>query len=172
MSSTQLRSPNGPTAPLARPFACWRALTDAAVLVTVSGELDIATAPALDTELRAAAREAPLVVLDLRATEFVDLIGAELMLTAGRRVRRDGGRLVVVPGGPQVRTVLELVGCDLELELADRPSQALVADALAARADELVELLTRGARSGIDPRRVLLALGFRARESSSAGASA
>jgi anti-anti-sigma factor len=58
----------------------------------------LAAVPDLDTQLRAAERDTPLVVLDLRALEFVDSSGAALMLATDRRVSHAGGRFVVVRG--------------------------------------------------------------------------
>jgi anti-sigma B factor antagonist len=85
--------------------------------VAVAGELDITTVPELDRQLRAAARRAPLVVLDLSVLDFVDSSGAALMLSADRRIRRAGGRFVVVPGSLEVRWLLALMGVERELEL-------------------------------------------------------
>jgi anti-sigma B factor antagonist len=69
-----------------------------ASIVAVTGELDIATVPRLDRALRRAEVDAALVVLDLRELEFPDSSGAHLLLAADRRIRRAGGRLVVVRG--------------------------------------------------------------------------
>ena len=159
----------------AAPFRCWRALVDTAAIVTVAGELDIATAPVVDWQLRVAAREAPLVVLDLRALEVVDLIGARLMVTVHRRIGHAGGRFVVACDDRRVRRVLELIGAEGELELVQRPSEVLVrpdlrqlseggAARLVTDAEQVLQMLARAAGAGIDPRRVLLALGFRVRE--------
>jgi anti-anti-sigma factor len=103
-----------------------------AIRVTVSGELDIATVPKLDRALRRAHSRAKLVILDLRELEFTDSSGAHLILTADRRIRRAGGRLVVVRGGAEVEWLFALIGLDRELELVDQPpAPAGSADALA-----------------------------------------
>jgi anti-anti-sigma factor len=98
MPTTQFRRSSRVAAQPAAPFRCWRSRAKTATIVTVTGELDIATVPDLDTQLRAAERETPLVVLDLRALEFVDSSGAALMLATDRRVSHAGGRFVVVRG--------------------------------------------------------------------------
>jgi anti-sigma B factor antagonist len=90
--------------------------------VTVGGELDIVRVPELDRQLRAAARDASLVVLDLRPLEFVDSSGAALILTTARRIRQAGGRRVVVRGSLEVRWLLELMRVDRELEFVERVS--------------------------------------------------
>lgn len=92
--------------------------------VVVTGELDIGTVPQLDRALRRAQADATLVVLDLRELEFVDLSGAYLLLAADRRIRRAGGRLVVVRGNAEVEWFLALIGLDRELELVDWPPAA------------------------------------------------
>jgi anti-sigma B factor antagonist len=104
-----------------------------ASLVAVSGELDIATVPHLDQALRRAETDAGLVVLDLRALEFIDSSGAHLVLAAARRMRQAGGRLVVVRGGEQVEWFFALIGIDAELEFVDWPSVARAAPAVRER---------------------------------------
>jgi anti-sigma B factor antagonist len=95
--------------------------------VAVTGELDIAAVPQLDRALRRAAADCALVVLDLRELEFIDSSGAHLLLAADRRIRRAGGRLVVVRGGADVEWFFALIGLDRELELVDWPSVAATA---------------------------------------------
>ena len=94
------------------------------VLVTVAGELDIATAPQLDAAL-ADAEPDRLVVVDLRRLSFLDCGGIRVILAAHRRARRAGGRLVVVRGPVDVERLIELVGLDVELDCVDRPPRAL-----------------------------------------------
>jgi len=88
--------------------------------IAVDGELDIASVPGLDARLRAAERDAPLVVLDLQSLEFVDSTGAALILSADRRIRRAGGRLVLMRGTVEVQWLLALLGVDRELEFVER----------------------------------------------------
>lgn len=107
--------------------------TEDASLVAVAGELDIATVPCLDQALRRAEADAALVVLDLRPLEFIDSSGAHLMLAADRRIRRAGGRLVVVRGGDQVEWFFALIGIDAALEFVDWPSAARAAPAVGER---------------------------------------
>jgi anti-anti-sigma factor len=61
-----------------------------------------------------------LVVIDLRALEFMDSSGVHLLLTADRRLRWTGARLVVVVRfGSDVEWLLALTGADRRLELSD-----------------------------------------------------
>ena len=89
--------------------------------VAASGELDIATVPSLDGDLRRAEARADRVVLDLREVEFVDSSAAHLILAADRRIRRAGGELVVLLGSPEVQWFFALIGLDRELQLVARP---------------------------------------------------
>jgi anti-sigma B factor antagonist len=80
-----------------------------ATVVTVSGELDILTAPkfsaSIDAVVRRRARD---VVVDLSEARFVDSAGLQVLLSAQRRVtRRTRWLALICPAGP-VRRVIEL----------------------------------------------------------------
>jgi anti-anti-sigma regulatory factor len=45
------------------------------------------------------------------------------VLSAARRARDAGGRLVCVPGPPSIRRVFELTGVDTAVEWVDGPSE-------------------------------------------------
>ena len=103
------------TTPQAR-FSCSCTQAGGATHVTVTGELDIATVPELDRALHRA--DATLVVLDCRALEFIDSSGAHLLVATDRRIRKAGGRfVVVVRRGDEVEWLLALTGVDREVEL-------------------------------------------------------
>jgi anti-sigma B factor antagonist len=84
--------------------------------VIPSGEIDLATVDAVQTEVDAARREAQRVVLDLRETTFIDSAGIRLIVEAARE-----GELVVVRGGPEVQRVFDLVGLDGRVAMLDAP---------------------------------------------------
>lgn len=102
-------------------FSCRRSDCASTARLSVSGELDIATAPQLDHGLAGAQADAALVILDLRELQFMDSSGANLIAAAGGRARQAGGRLVVVRGPVQVERIFALVGLDRQLELVDHP---------------------------------------------------
>ena len=77
--------------------------------VTVRGELDIATAPALERALIEQSTIGRTVVLDLRELSFIDATGLRLLVRTNARARRDGIEFAVVPG-PRVRRLLDLCG--------------------------------------------------------------
>jgi anti-sigma B factor antagonist len=79
------------------------------VRVRVVGELDIATAPALDLELAAVAIDRDeRVLIDLDGVRFIDSSGISAVVRAKYAADRDGYRLTVRYSSPQVRRLLEL----------------------------------------------------------------
>jgi anti-sigma B factor antagonist len=71
-------------------------------LLSVEGELDIATAPRLISALNGAVQEAlRSLVVDLSEVNFMDSTGLALLINAHRRLtRRSKGFAVVCPPGP------------------------------------------------------------------------
>lgn len=107
-------------------FSCIRSWSAGATRVTVAGELDVATAPRLEDVLRLAEADSDAVVVDLRRVEFIDAAGARVLLTADRRRRRAGGRLLVLRGNAMVDWFFDLVGVGDLLEFVDRPPTGAV----------------------------------------------
>ncbi len=133
MSITAVRrTPAAPMVPAAA-FSCRRALTGATVRVTLRGELDIATAPRLHDALCEAHAQASTVVLDLRRLEFSDCCGARVMIAADQRIRRDGGRLLIVRAPAEVQWFFTLIGLDHQLQFVALPPDELAASAVRAR---------------------------------------
>jgi anti-sigma B factor antagonist len=94
---------------------------DGRLVVTVRGELDLATAPGLEEVLVPPLKDGGQVVLDLRALEFMDSTGVRVIVAAHVAGQESGGALVLVrtdPAGP-VGRVLEISGLDGILEFAD-----------------------------------------------------
>ena len=87
------------------PLAVERSRVDGYELLTVEGELDIATASRMISALNEAIAEmeAPLVV-DLSDVMFMDSTGLALLMNARRRVVRLGqGFAIICPHGPIAR---------------------------------------------------------------------
>jgi anti-sigma B factor antagonist len=81
----------------------------AVVVVTVVGELDMATAPRLRQALvEATGHGARGVVVDLGAVDFLDSTGLGVLLGAVKRIRGVGGDLVLARAAPQVARVFEV----------------------------------------------------------------
>ena len=82
-----------------------------AAVVVPSGELDLATAPALEEALgRAFEGGSERVVLDLRELEFIDSSGLRTLLTARRRAEDAGARFSLVAGHRGLERTLEIAG--------------------------------------------------------------
>lgn len=88
-------------------------------LIRLSGELDVASAPRLrQGVLDLLARpdvtngHGPTVVLDLRDVDFVDSTGLGVMVGLLKRLRSDGGELVLRGVRPTTSKVLEMTGLD------------------------------------------------------------
>jgi anti-anti-sigma factor len=93
------------------PFRCEVRREDASVLLEVAGELDLATAAAVEEHLEAASGDGTrAVVVDLRGVTFMDSSGLRMLLKADVAARRDGWRLSLVPGPEPVMRVFELTG--------------------------------------------------------------
>ena len=90
------------------------------VLLELSGELDLASAPKLEDELRRVEGEGPeLIVLDLRPLAFMDSSGLRALLAADSRAREAGRRLVLIRGDERVQRVLKITRLDERLEIVD-----------------------------------------------------
>jgi anti-sigma B factor antagonist len=85
---------------------------DDAVCVSLTGELDLSSALALEEELRRIEEEKHprVLVLDLRTLKFLDSTGLRLILAAHARALKRGGRLSIVQGTYAVRRIFRLTG--------------------------------------------------------------
>jgi anti-sigma B factor antagonist len=93
------------------------------VRLSLSGELDLASAPRVEEELRSVELQSPpLIVLDLRELTFMDSTGLRLLVLADSRARDAGRRLTIVPGPDTVQRVFHVTGLDNHLDLvAEEP---------------------------------------------------
>ena len=90
------------------------------VHVELTGELDLATAPKLEDELRRVEDRSPaLLLLDLRPLSFMDSSGLRALLAADARAREAGRRLVLVRGDERVQRVLKVTRLDERLEIVE-----------------------------------------------------
>ncbi len=89
-----------------------------AVRVTLTGELDLASAYAFDRRLlEIESRHPALIVLDLRGVTMLDSAGLGRLVSAHRRARRGGWRFVLVRGGRVVARVLQSTRLEEHLEV-------------------------------------------------------
>jgi anti-sigma B factor antagonist len=99
---------------------------DGAVIVSVSGELDLASSQVLETALeRITPSDAPLVILDLRKLEFMDSTGLSVLVRGQQRAEDNGQRFGLAGGSQQVQRLLKLTGVADRLALAETPEALL-----------------------------------------------
>jgi anti-anti-sigma factor len=111
---------------------------DGAYLVSLAGELDLASMDAVERELqRGETADPAVIVLDLRELSFMDATGVRVIVRAHRRV---GDRLVIVKGPRPVQRLLEICGLVERLPLVDAPPAAVASasrrDAVARRINQ------------------------------------
>ena len=95
-------------------------------VITLAGELDLASAPALaDAIAGAASSGAELVIVDLRDVEFMDSSGIGVLVKAHQAATQSGRRFAVVKGSPQVDRILRLTGLHELMTLLDAPEELL-----------------------------------------------
>ena len=76
--------------------------------LALAGELDLASAYAFDRRLLGVEQEKPdLIVIDLRGLTMLDSAGLGRLVSAQRRARRGGWKLVLVRGGRAIQRVLQ-----------------------------------------------------------------
>lgn len=95
--------------------------TGGEVVVSVFGEVDLATAPELMAAVRAALEvDEPRVVLDLANMTFIDSQGLKVLIDAYTRAQAGrAARVVLRSPRPQARRVLEVTGLDEFLTIED-----------------------------------------------------
>lgn len=80
-------------------------------VLSVSGEIDVATAPELREHLqRRTAANAPTVVVDLLEVSFLDSTALGVLVGALKRSREAGGELRLVIAQPRILKVFEITG--------------------------------------------------------------
>ena len=82
------------------------------IILALAGEIDLYTAPRLQTELTAAlaASDTAQIVVDMSAVDFCDSTGMNVLLAAHRLAGEKGGDLTLAAPRPPVRKILEVTG--------------------------------------------------------------
>lgn len=88
------------------------------VLVTVAGEMDIATAPQLHDCLAALSASGRPLIVDLDRVTFIDAAGLRVLASAARLAAAHGASLTVVCMRYQVRRLFVITGLDRRIPLA------------------------------------------------------
>ncbi len=94
--------------------------------LTLRGELDLSSAYAFDRRLLTIEQTQPtLIVLDLRGLSMLDSAGLARLVSAQRRARRGGWKLVLVRGGRAIQRVLQTTQLVEHFEIAHDLPNAL-----------------------------------------------
>lgn len=93
-------------------YSCEWTEQEDGVYVTVAGEVDADTAPAMLAELAVAIERDPRLALDLSAVSFMDSQGLSALLSAVRQAERRGGTLRLDRVSPRVLKLLRLTRLD------------------------------------------------------------
>jgi anti-sigma B factor antagonist len=90
--------------------------------ITLTGELDVATAPALSAELdRAMTCPTHAVVLDLSGLTFMDCSAVRAVIDFADQTRARGWELRIVSPPPQIAKIFTLTDSEERLGLRTRP---------------------------------------------------
>ena len=84
--------------------------SDDVIVVTVQGELDIATADLLADRLTDICRRSDAVTIDLRRVSFLDCAGLRLLLTVHTDAAARGRQVDFIQGPRAVERLFELTG--------------------------------------------------------------
>ena len=99
---------------------------DGWAILTVSGEIDIATAPSLRERLHGLlADDKHQLVVDLDDVGFLDSTALGVLVGVLKRARSEGGEVRIVCTQPRVRKVFEITRLDSAFDLFDAVDEAV-----------------------------------------------
>jgi anti-sigma B factor antagonist len=99
-------------------------MRDSAMVVSVHGELDLATAPRLEEELTTRTPGKHLVI-DLTGCTFLDSSGVRVLALTASALSEEEGRLAVVASDAGIVRVLEITGIDTLIDVHSSLDTAL-----------------------------------------------
>jgi anti-sigma B factor antagonist len=101
-------------------------LTPSTYVVSVTGEIDAFTSPALEQELEWVLGDgANNAVVDLGEVAFIDSTALRVLLKALPRFSRRGGKLVLVSDDRRVLRTLEVTGLDTKFTVEPKLAEAI-----------------------------------------------
>jgi anti-sigma B factor antagonist len=122
-------SPHPPTGPIAEPVEFRldeETLEPSGLVLTVAGELDIATVPQVRNRLGLALRAGERrIVIDLRPLFFLDSIAVAALLQVARQLGEDGRLAVIVAPDSYIRMVFEIAGLPQCLDVVETREEAV-----------------------------------------------
>lgn len=99
---------------------------DDAVIVTPTGDIDLAGSPTLRAELRKIQANKPArLVINLAGVPYMDSSGVATLVEAMQNARRGGSKLVLCALQDRVRSIFEIARLDTVFTIVDSPEAAL-----------------------------------------------
>ena len=109
-----------------KPFDATEEVVRNASVITILGELDIATSPKVRELLSEAARDGdPPLVIDLTGCEFVDSTGLATLLHGAKPAQNGESNVALVCTGGEVRKLLELTAIDRTIPVYETLDSAI-----------------------------------------------
>ena len=110
-----------------------RQVDDGTHVVTVSGEIDLFTAPEFKQRVSAPIDAGRThVIVDLTTTTFIDSSSLGVLIGAHRRLRRLNGTLVIVVAGDPIIKTFRITGLDGVFTIVSSLDEAIDGDAVGA----------------------------------------
>jgi anti-sigma B factor antagonist len=88
-------------------------------ILTLEGELDMATVGIFEEALGELELSARTIVVDLRPLSFLDCSGLHSLIAAQKRISSQGGRLRFIRGPRQINRLFSLTGVDTVFEFVE-----------------------------------------------------
>jgi anti-sigma B factor antagonist len=104
------------------PFQVDTSRVGEALVVAPHGDVDLATAPEVQSALESHASGGALV-LDLRGVEFLDTSGLRIVVEASHRAAAGGYRFAVVRGPARIQRIFDIAGLASDELLVDDPAE-------------------------------------------------
>lgn len=90
-----------------------RTRLNGAIILSIRGEVDLANAASLRTELTSAfGTGTRLIVVDLTDLRYIDSSGINVLLDTHRAFAKDGSAIVLVVGSSMIQRTLKIVGLE------------------------------------------------------------
>jgi anti-sigma B factor antagonist len=91
-------------------------------VMSVTGEIDLYTAPRLQSELTSALAPGSVqLIVDMSKVDFCDSTGINVLLAAHRQARDRGGELQLASLGSATRKVLQVTGLESVFTVLEEP---------------------------------------------------
>ena len=98
---------------------------ETALLLTVRGDIDLATAPVLWESIEAEWHPGQILVLDLAQVPFMDSTGLSVLVRAAEWAKPQGSRVAVVAATNRVQKVMAITGLDTFIYMGSSVEEAL-----------------------------------------------